>query len=214
MKGVYPVFKPKGPTSHDIIDQLRLITKEKKIGHAGTLDPLAQGVLIVAFSSEFTKKLGFYSKMDKEYQALACLGWESSTDDQEGIKKKVSDRVPCLTEIKKAIKKFKGKTKQTPPNYSAIKISGKRAYLLARKNIEFSLEPRTVEIKEIELINYQYPELELKVKVSSGTYIRSLIRDIGREIKTGAYLKELTRTKVGDFTLEEALNINYFNQKT
>jgi tRNA pseudouridine55 synthase len=213
MKGFFAVYKPKGPTSHDIIDQLRLITKERKIGHAGTLDPLAQGVLVVAIGSEFTRKIDSYVKKDKEYLAVLELGKESVTDDEEGEKKtiKVIEK-PSVDEVKKVLLEFKGKIKQIPPLYSAIKVSGKRAYSLARQNKKFSLKAREVEIKEIELIEYKYPKLVLRIETGPGTYIRSLARDIGKKLYTGAYLKNLERTRVGEFSLKDSLTINNFKK--
>ena len=209
MKGIFAVYKPKGPTSNDILQKLRRITGVKKIGHAGTLDPLASGVLVVGVGREATKRLGEVVKKEKEYIARIKLGETSTTDDEEGEKTKVKvPKIPNLEEIQKAIANFKGEILQTPPIYSAVKIKGQEAYKLARKGQKPKLEPRKVLIKEIEILGYKWPYLKLRVVTGPGVYIRSLARDLGRELKTGGYLADLERTRVGDFTKEEAVDIS------
>ena len=216
MKGIYAVYKPKGPTSHDVIDQLRRETGVKRIGHAGTLDPLASGVLVVAVGRENTKKLGQVVKKEKEYLARIRLGVTSTTDDEEGEKTegvkslaldKKPYKVPEIEEVEKAVAKFEGEILQTPPIYSAIKVDGVPAYTLARRGEKPKLKPRKILIKEIEILKYQWPYLELRVVTGPGVYIRTLARDIGQRLKTGAYLAELERIRVGDFTKEKALTI-------
>lgn len=204
MQGIFAVYKPKGPTSHDVINQLRRKTGVRKIGHAGTLDPLASGVLVVGVGREATKQLGAVARKEKEYLAKIRLGMTSTTDDEEGEKTKTKVAgIPTIVEIKKAVAKFEGEILQTPPIYSAIKIKGKEAYKLARKGQTPELKPRKVLIKEIEILNYEWPYLELRFVTGPGVYIRALARDIGKELKVGGYLAELERTRVGKFTLDK-----------
>jgi tRNA pseudouridine55 synthase len=205
MKGIHTVYKPKGPTSHDIINRLREETGVKKIGHAGTLDPLASGVLVVGIGREATKKLATIVKKEKEYLAVIKLGETSTTDDEEGEKKKIPiSKRPNYKTIEEAVKKFVGEILQTPPVYSAVKIKGQESYKLARRGQKPVLKPRSVEVKEIRILKYQWPYLKLKVVTGPGVYIRALARDIGQELKTGGYLAELERARVGDFTLDKA----------
>ena len=207
MKRIFAVYKPKGPTSHDVIDKLRRKTGVKKIGHAGTLDPLASGILVVGIDREATKKLSEVVKKEKEYLAKIKLGVISTTDDEEGEKVVAGlTNTKCLSEVKKAVAKFEGEILQTPPIYSAIKVKGKKAYKLARKGQTPKLKSRKALIKEIEILNYEWPYLELRIVTGPGVYIRALARDIGRELKTGGYLADLERIRVGDFTKEKASN--------
>lgn len=201
MTGIFSVYKPRGPSSHDIINQLRKKTGIKKIGHAGTLDPLASGILVVAIGREFTKKLSEIVKKEKEYLAKIKLGEQSTTDDEEGEKKKFKvENTPKLIKIKQVLKTFLGKTKQIPPIFSALKIKGQPAYKLARQGQKPKLKPREVEIKKIEIIKYKWPYLELRIITGPGVYIRALARDIGKKLGSGAYLADLERIRVGDFT--------------
>lgn len=207
MHGIFAVNKPKGITSHDVIYKLRRKTGEKRIGHAGTLDPLASGVLVVAVGREFTKQLDKIVKSEKEYIAEIYLGETSTTDDMEGEKVKISDIKPSVEEIEKEVKPFIGKIMQTPPQYSAIKVKGQTAYKAARRGKEIKLEPREVEIKEIEILNYSYPVLKLRIVCGKGVYIRSFARDLGEKLQTGAHLKNLIRTRVGEFKIENAVKL-------
>jgi len=206
--GIFAIYKQKGPTSHDIIRELRRITGIKKIGHAGTLDPLASGVLVVGIGREATKKLGEIVKKEKEYIGIIKLGEVSTTFDSEGEKIQISiKKKPTLINIEKIIKKFIGEIKQTPPIYSAIKIDGEKAYQMARRGIKFKLKPRIVSIKEIEILRYKWPLLKIKIICGPGTYVRSIANDIGKEIKTGGYLSSLERTRVGSFKINKAIKI-------
>lgn len=206
MNGIFAVYKPKGPSSHDIIISLRKIFGVKKIGHAGTLDPLAKGVLVVGVGREATKKLQNIVKKEKEYLAVIKLGVISATDDEEGDKTVQQVlRKSKIDEIKKVLSKFKGKISQIPPIYSAVKVKGKESYKLARKGKPPSLLPRKVDIKGIEILDYKWPYLKLKVITGPGVYIRSLARDIGKALKTGGYLYDLERVRVGDYTKEKSL---------
>ncbi|OGY46164.1 MAG: tRNA pseudouridine(55) synthase TruB [Candidatus Buchananbacteria bacterium RIFCSPHIGHO2_02_FULL_38_8] len=210
MKNIFPVYKPKGPTSNDIVVKIKKITGIKKVGHAGTLDPLASGVLVIGVGREATKKLDSIVEKEKEYIAKIKLGETSSTDDEEGeksIKQKINK---TKKQIERVTSQFVGSIKQVPPKFSAIKVSGQEAYKLARQGKALKLGPRDVEIKEIEIINYQWPYLALRVVTGPGVYIRSLARDIGEKLKTGGYLVDLERTRVGDFTKEKSMTIDEF----
>ena len=207
--GFILINKPNGITSHDVVNQLRKITKIKKIGHAGTLDPFAQGLLILAIGREYTRKLSFFQKMDKEYIARLKLGAESDTFDRDGkiIKIKVK-KIPTKKEVKDILNGFLGEFKQIPPIFSAKKIKGEKAYRLARKGVKFSLAPQKVKIFSISLLKYNFPYLEVKVRCSKGTYLRSLAFDIGRKLGCGAYLDNLIRTKIGCFSIEKAVDLS------
>lgn len=203
------IDKPKGMTSHDVVDAVRRKTGERRVGHAGTLDPMATGLLIVGVGREFTKQLGEITKnTTKTYEAEVTLGETSDTDDAEGKLKKVSDEVPDKAKIEKLIKSFIGEQQQTPPIFSAIKLQGKKSYELARNGKEVKLEPRTITIHSIELIEYTYPRVNLVCEVSSGTYIRAIARDIGEKIGTGAYLSGLLRTKIGNYDIKNAVKLD------
>lgn len=211
------IDKPKGITSHDVVHRLRKILNEKRIGHGGTLDPNATGLLIVGIGRDSTKKLDSISKnKDKTYEAQVVLGETRTTDDIEGeIKKKVSaDMVKQISkqEIAKVLSLFKGKQKQTPPAFSAIKIKGKKAYELARKGINLKLKPRNVVVYSIKLKEYKNPLLIIETKVSSGTYIRALARDIGEKLGCGAYLKELRRTRIGEYDVKDSVKLGKLNK--
>lgn len=205
------INKPKGITSHDVIYFVRKVTAEKKVGHAGTLDPNATGLLIVGVGRSSTKKLGWIAKDTKKtYEAEIFLGEERGTDDFEGqiVSEKNDFPAPDTTLLKKTLMSFKGKQKQMPPAYSALKIKGKKAYELARKGEKVTLKERDVIIHSIELLQYKYPVLKIKTTVSSGTYIRALARDIGKQLGCGAYLRNLKRTKIGDYNLTDAKDMN------
>lgn len=204
------INKPKGMTSHDVVYRVRRITGEKKVGHGGTLDPNATGLLIVGVGRESTKQLGEITKnTNKEYLAEITLGEERSTDDSEGKVVDVSDVKEITKEkVEKVVNSFIGEQEQIPPIYSAIKKDGKKAYQLARKGKEVKMEPRKVTVYEAEIVNYKFPVVEVRFKVSSGTYIRSLARDIGRKLGTYGYLSNLKRTKIGDYDLKNAVELD------
>ncbi|MFH0912498.1 MAG: tRNA pseudouridine(55) synthase TruB [Patescibacteria group bacterium] len=209
MNGIYLINKPIGITSHDVVDYLRRVTGEKTVGHAGTLDPLASGLMIVAIGREFTKRISEFIKLDKDYVAIATLGSTSTTYDAEGeIIPSGNSKSPGQEEIIKTLQSFIGAQEQMPPIFSAKKVGGKKAYDLARQGKEVKLKPVPVTIHKIELLDYQYPILKFNVKVSSGTYIRSLINDIGQKLGVGAYMSGLVRTKIGDYTLSQATDLH------
>lgn len=186
-----------------------VVRKSKvKVGHTGTLDPLATGLLILLIGKNYTRRASELAKLDKTYEVTAELGQTSSTGDAEGEKTVVSSTTPSQQAVLEALERLTGQLQQVPPAYSALKVDGQRAYNLARAGKTVALEPRQVTIYNNELISYGYPLLRFTSKVSSGTYIRSLVEDIGNELKTGAYTAALRRTKVGNFSLEQAANLD------
>lgn len=206
--GVYNIYKPKGPTSYDIIRRVKGLTSEKRIGHGGTLDPLASGVLIVAIGREFTRELDKVVKGEKEYIATIKLGQTSTTQDEEGGKTDFKiDKIPKLSQIKKVLKMFVGEIIQIPPIYSALKINGQPAYKLARAGKDVEIKSRTITIREIKLLEYNWPILKINVTCSSGTYIRTLANDIGVTLKTGGYLADLVRSRIADFKIEDSIKL-------
>jgi len=211
MDGILLIDKPEGWTSHDVVAKVRNILKAEaghkvKVGHTGTLDPMATGLLVLVLGG-YTKRAGEFSKLDKAYKAELTLGATSSTGDSEGEIVHKSTQKPAEQDIKDVLSTFLGEILQTPPQYSAIKVGGQRAYKAARAGKTVKIEPRKVKIYKITGVNYEYPKLSFAVKVSSGTYIRTLAEDVGEKLSTGAYLSSLRRTSVGDFKVENALKI-------
>lgn len=204
--GLILINKPSGITSHDVVNVARHAFGIRRIGHAGTLDPMATGLLILGIGKS-TKKLGGITGSPKTYDAEITLGSNSTTDDKEGEIEKIGDTQPTIEQIQEALNKFTGEIMQTPPIFSAIKVNGQRAYKIARRGETIKMEPRKITIHKIELVSYKHPILEIKTDVSSGTYIRSLARDIGKELGTGAYLSELKRTSIGEYKLEDAIEL-------
>lgn len=204
---VFAVYKPRGPSSAAFLNQLKKILGVKKMGHAGTLDPLASGVLVVGVGAG-TKRLADIAGREKEYVATIKLGEESATDDAEGEKRPGNVREqPSRERIVSALENFTGTILQTPPRISAVKIRGERAYRLARQGKTVALEPRPAIIRAIELLEHHWPFLKLRIVTGPGVYIRAIARDLGRELGTLGYLSELERTRVGEFTKEQALTI-------
>ncbi len=178
--------------------------KKVKVGHTGTLDPFATGLLVLLIGKG-TKRANEFLKLDKEYIATVRLGATSTTGDPEGEVTVVRDvRVPSRVDVEKAVEKFVGETEQRVPSYSAVKINGERAYKLARAGKEVEMPVRKVRIDEIEILDYKWPDLTIRCQVSSGTYIRALGEDIGKELGVGGYLTALRRTQVGEWRIEEA----------
>lgn len=208
--GFLLINKPSGPTSHDCVAKVRYMLKEKKIGHLGTLDPAAEGLLVLAVGSKALKVVELYKDMTKEYQAHVFLGAVSTTYDREGVIEEFNllpgVEMPIEMDIRNSIKsRFIGKINQIPPAYSAIKVGGERAYRKMRQGRSVDLPPREVEIEACEIESYNYPDLTLNVKCGSGTYIRSLAHDLGHVLRCGGYLKALKRTKVGDWSVEDSV---------
>lgn len=212
------VDKPEGWTSFDVVAKIRgqmranyraqgiIPTKKQlRVGHAGTLDPFATGLLIILLQ-DGTKKAGDFLKLDKSYRATIMLGATSTTGDPEGETTAVSDVVPNREDIEAVLGRFRGEITQVPPAFSAIKINGQRAYKLARAGQKVDIPERKVTIYDIKIVDYNYPQLTIQTHVSSGTYIRTLSEDIGRQLGVGAYTQKLRRTEIGSFSLESAIN--------
>lgn len=215
MQGVLLVDKPTGWTSFDVVNYVRRKVadaegkkpKSVKVGHTGTLDPFATGLLVLLIGKEYTRRAGEFSKLDKTYEVTMKLGETSSTGDPEGEITAVSDTVPDLKAIQAAVERFRGQIEQVPPAYSAIKVNGQRAYKLARAGKEVTIEPRQVTINRLEVADYSYPEVKLIADVSSGTYIRTLVEDIGQALNTGAYTSELRRVRVDKLRIEDSIPV-------
>ena len=202
------IDKPLEWTSFDVIRKLRGLVKTKKVGHAGTLDPLATGLLIVC-TGKFTKRINEYMAQEKEYTGTITLGAATPTYDLESEPVTVSDCGSVTqSRIEQVIKaQFLGEIRQVPPIHSAIKINGKRVYELARKGKDVRLEPRRVLIFAFEITEFRLPEVSFRVVCSTGTYIRSLANDLGAALGCGGYLSGLRRTRIGEFRVEQALNM-------
>lgn len=201
------IDKPYQWTSFDVVNKLRYKLKIKKIGHAGTLDPLATGLLIVC-TGKMTKKIEEYMGLEKEYTGKFILGHSTPSHDLETGVSVVKDISHITDElIRQATRQFTGRISQIPPMHSAIKIDGKRAYEMARQGKDVELKPREVEVKEFTITDIQLPAVNFRIVCSKGTYIRSLARDFGNALETGAYLTELCRIRIGPYLLKDALKI-------
>jgi tRNA pseudouridine55 synthase len=201
------IDKPLYWTSFDVVKKIRYLTKTKKVGHAGTLDPLATGLLIVC-TGKFTKKISEYMALQKEYTGTITLGATTPTYDLESVPENFKP-VESLNsvELYEATKDFTGTILQTPPAHSAIKKDGKRAYELARTGVETNLKSREVTITEFLIIKVEIPNIDFKVVCSTGTYIRSLANDFGQKLGCGGYLSSLRRTRIGSFSVSNAQSI-------
>lgn len=205
MIGFLLIDKPATWTSHDVVGYLRKVTKIKKIGHAGTLDPFATGLLIVGIGRAATKRLDEFKGMPKTYEAEIVFGATSDTFDKDGVLvKQTSATLPSKKEIDLVLLQFVGKQLQTPPMFSAKKIKGKKLYELARKGIEVEREPNEITIYTIKRIKKWRNSIHIQVTCSTGTYIRTLVHDIGQQLGCGAYCKELRRTAIGDYSVKKS----------
>ena len=216
MDGIIVINKEKGCTSHDIVYKVKKMFNTK-VGHTGTLDPNATGVLPILLGKG-TKISKYLIEHDKEYEVVLQLGVKTTTADEEGEiieEKEVLKESLEQLEIERILKSFIGKIKQMPPKYSAIKVNGKKLYEYARKGQEVEIKPREVEIYNIEITNIQKEkkQIEFKVSCSKGTYIRTLCEDIAEKMRTVGYMKELKRTKVGDFNIEQAITLGQLQEK-
>ena len=213
MFGFLNVYKPKGITSHDVVSALRRITKVKQIGHTGTLDPFAEGVLPICIGK--ATRLIEYLDDDKAYTGTIQLGSSTTTYDLEGEEVNFSDKKVTFNEIEAALDKFRGEIEQLPPIYSAIKVNGKKLYEHAREGKEVKIEPRGVNISNLQILNF-YPEtrqLELHIECSKGTYIRSIANDLGEELGTYGHLVKLVRVKAGMFEVNNAVSLEHIQTK-
>ncbi len=210
---IVAIDKPVDWTSFDVVNKLRGMTKVKKVGHAGTLDPFATGVLLICFASA-TKQVEQLMELEKEYQGIFELGTETDSHDITG-KIAAQHPVPDLSrlQIESAAKKYVGEIMQTPPMFSALKRDGRKLYELARKGEQLELEPRPVKIYAFHILEVKPPEIHFSVTCSRGTYVRALARDLGRDFGCGAFLKTLRRTRVGNYTIANALSIQQFAER-
>ncbi|HEY8999463.1 MAG TPA: tRNA pseudouridine(55) synthase TruB [Candidatus Saccharimonadales bacterium] len=216
MQGTLLIDKPAGWTSFDVVNKVRRMAetsgfnttgrKRFPVGHTGTLDPLATGLLVLLLGKA-TRDAMMLTKLDKTYEVTMKLGETSTTGDDEGEKTHASDVRPAREELEAALQKFVGDSMQTPPAFSAIKINGQRAYKLAREGKAPELTARPIHIEAIKLASYEYPFVKFTADVSSGTYIRSLVEDLGKMLGTGAYMSALRRTRVGTFDIANALSM-------
>lgn len=212
MQGLLLVDKPATWTSFDVVNYVRRIVashegkkpKNVKVGHTGTLDPFATGLLVLLIGKDYTRRASEFSKLDKTYEVTMRLGQSSTTGDPEGKLTDVAGSEPTLEQVKAAAQQFVGEIEQVPPAFSAIKINGQRAYKLAREGKEVVIEPRKVTINSLHITYYSYPEVKFVADVSSGTYIRTLVEDLAKILSTAAYTTELRRSRVGEFDIEHA----------
>lgn len=201
------INKPLRWTSFDVVNKLRYILKMKKIGHAGTLDPLATGLLIIC-TGKMTKRIEEFMGLEKEYTGKLILGQSTPSHDLETEVSEPTDVSHITLEsITGMANTLTGKLSQIPPVHSAIKIGGKRAYAFARKGKELEMKPREVEVMEFEIVDYTQPEVTFRIVCSKGTYIRSLVRDMGAALGVGAYLSQLCRTRIGSYKLSDSIGV-------
>ncbi len=212
MFGFLNILKPPGPGSYDIIRHVkRCVGRKVKIGHAGTLDPLAEGVLVVCIG-QATRLVDMVQSWPKQYATLARLGATSTTDDDEGQINETAVTVPPSADyIEQVVQRFVGVIEQVPPAYSAVKVAGQRAYKMARAGQMPDLAPKKVTIHSLEIVEYEYPRLRLRISCGSGTYIRSLVRDIGAELGVGGYCEKIVREAVGPFNADRAIGPDQIN---
>ena len=211
MNGIFIINKPLGITSHDVVDCVRKNLKIKRVGHAGTLDPLATGVLIVLVGTA-TRLFDKFSGLDKEYIATVTLGRVTTTGDSQGyvIGGKSYSHI-TQEEVKAVLNHFLGEQEQIPPMFSAIKHQGKKLYQLARKGIEVARVPRKILIKDLRLLDFNLPNIEIYLRCSKGTYVRKLAEDIGEILGCGGYVSKIERTGIGEFNIEDAISIDQIN---
>ena len=208
MFGFLNLNKPSGPTSHDMVARVRrVLGRGVKVGHAGTLDPFAEGVLVICLGPA-TRLARYVQVQPKRYAARIMLGASSTTDDPEGqIARTLDAQPPPEAAVRETLERFVGEIDQVPPAHSAVHVDGQRAYKLARSGESVTIASRRVTIHSIDLLRYAYPELEIDVRCASGTYIRSLARDIGADLGVGGYCSMLTRTEIGSFMLTDAIDV-------
>ncbi len=207
MDGIIAVHKPQNITSHDVVQEIRNIIQEQKVGHFGTLDPMATGLLLIAVGKA-TRLFPFFSEKEKVYQGRIKLGFATDTYDATGtIIGEETSIFPDTAKLLQAMHYFEGRITQTAPLFSAKKYKGKPLYTFARKNQDISIEPHSIQIEYFHLMNYDPPLLQFEVLCSSGTYIRSLANDLGRKLGCGAHLAQLIRTRIGPYELEDAMTL-------
>jgi tRNA pseudouridine55 synthase len=211
--GILNVNKAPGRTSRDVVDHIERLVRPDKAGHAGTLDPLARGVLVICVGRA-TRLIQYVQRMPKQYRATFLLGRRSETDDVESQVVEIAGAPPSRAALERALPAFMGEIQQRPPAYSAIKIAGRRAYQLARRGEQVQLASRPVTIHRLDMIRYEYPQLELDVECGSGTYIRALGRDLAAALGTAAVMSALERTAIGHFTIDGAVSLDELSAET
>lgn len=205
MGGLLNLNKPSGITSRQAVDRVLRLARPAKVGHAGTLDPLASGVLVVCVGSA-TRLIEYVQRMPKRYAATFLLGRESPTEDNSGeVTVLAEPPIPSREEVAAALPSLTGTIQQRPPAFSALKVDGRRAYAMAREGKQVELEPRPVTVHRIEVVGYDYPDLQMEIECGSGTYVRSLGRDLAERLGTAAVMSALVRTAIGEFRLDEAV---------
>lgn len=207
MNGILYVDKPQGWTSHDVVAKLRGVSGQKRVGHSGTLDPLATGLLAVFFGPA-TKAVSFSEAAEKEYIAHLRLGMETDTQDITGTILRVYDKIPDRTDLEAILPQFCGEIEQIPPMYSAIKVQGQKLYEIARRGGEIAREPRHISIRSMELLGTENSDYVLRIRCSKGTYIRTLCHDIGRALGCGGVMTALRRTMLGNVSVDDACSMD------
>jgi tRNA pseudouridine55 synthase len=214
ISGILNVNKPRGLTSRAVVDRVAGVAGGAKMGHAGTLDPLASGVLVVCVG-QATRLVEWIQRLPKSYRSVVLLGARSDTLDADGrISHEANPRVPSRLDIENATTPWIGEVEQMPPDYSALKVRGRRAYDLARAGRPVDLAPRRVRIERISMVHYDWPRLELEIDCGSGTYIRSIARDIGEALGCGGLVETLIRTRIGSFSIDRAVNLDELSPKS
>lgn len=212
MEGILVIDKPQNITSHDVVDFVRKKFGIKRVGHSGTLDPLATGVLVILIG-RYTKLFNKFVDFDKEYMATLTLGITTSTGDIQG---KIIEEATCPNMLREDIievfKGFIGETQQIPPMVSALRFRGKRLYQLARRGIDVPRQARSIRIDKLELVNFSPPEIEFYVKCSKGTYVRRLAEEIGERLKCGGCVSKIRRISLGPFNIKEAISLDNLNE--
>jgi tRNA pseudouridine55 synthase len=214
VSGLLNLLKPGGMTSRAVVDRVQRLVRPDKAGHAGTLDPLATGVLVVGVGAG-TRLIEYVQRMPKRYRGTFLFGRHSPTEDIEGdVELLLDPPVPSRAAIEQAVKRLTGEILQRPPSFSALKVAGQRAYDLARAGKPVDLEPRPITVYELRVIDYDYPEFSLEICCSGGTYVRSLGRDLAESLGTAAVMSALVREAIGDFTIGEALPLAELSPET
>ncbi|MDP2654018.1 MAG: tRNA pseudouridine(55) synthase TruB [Candidatus Omnitrophota bacterium] len=212
MEGIVVVNKPTGMTSHDVVNRTRRKFKMRQVGHAGTLDPLATGVLVMLLGKS-TKLFRKFEAFDKAYRATLILGTRTTTADIQGT---VTGTAPyehiSREQVEEMLKQFVGKIEQTPPMVSAVKVKGRRLYELARQGVEIERQARQITIRELKLLDFHPPRVSFFLECSKGTYVRKLAEDVGERLGCGACIAEIERTKVGPFLIEQAVSLEDLNE--
>ncbi|HCC22011.1 tRNA pseudouridine(55) synthase TruB [Candidatus Uhrbacteria bacterium RIFOXYC2_FULL_47_19] len=212
--GFLLIDKPTSMTSHDVVQVVRRVTGIRRVGHGGTLDPFATGLLVIGVGRASTRELQSFIGKEKEYEAIMRLGAVSDTQDRDGRINETNQPFPTETQFQEALSGFKGTINQIPPMYSAKQVGGRRLYELARAGQVIERQPVEIQISELELLSFDLPLIKFRVRCSAGTYVRTLAHDLGQVLGCGAYLVELRRTAVGNIRVSDALPLNDLTKET